>query len=279
MSQLPVLNELAQKYAPWSWSKLGTAESCPSQFRHKHLLKTAETGTNSDTQVGVAAHAVLERRLKGVSKEAAAKEALEETPLTSQEMENLYALDERVESFLQKFDAFCKRERAKSVMIEQAWGLDAALQPVSFFDPKVFFRGKIDVAVITAHDDVVVIDHKSGFAKDLFKDTKKKQQLHTYAILALANIPAMKGMRGAIHFMQGDPNKAIQWLDYVDTKKVRDVYAPWLFDKINDVSSNLVEPFLAKPKLRWPCEWCGFRASCKEFNEKYPEGVDLGEAW
>jgi CRISPR/Cas system-associated exonuclease Cas4 (RecB family) len=280
VSSLPDIEELAKKYAPWSWSKLTSAESCPAQFHHKHVLKTQASAAPSDTQVGVVAHAVLERRLKGVSKEASVREAIAETPLTTQEEETLSSLDERMEQFLVKFDGFCKRERAKSILVEQDWGLTADLRPTSFFGSDVFFRGKVDVAVITGCDDVVIVDHKSGFAKDLYRDQKKKQQLNTYAVLALANIPDMLGVRGAIHFLQGDPDKAIQWTEYVDVKKVREVYAPWLFDKINEVASELKEPFEAKPKLRWPCNWCSYKTQCKAFNELYPSGgKDDDETW
>lgn len=270
MAQALIVTPEALKHAPWSFSKMETGESCPAQFKHKHVLRTAAGPSAPETVVGTAAHEVLEHRVKGASFVDARKKALENTPLTSDETDMLRMLEERMEAFLRKFDAFCRREGVTQVLVEEAWGITATCEKTGFFDKDVFFRGKVDLGAVTRDGDLVVIDHKSGVAKDLERDQKKKQQLWSYYVLALPNVPGVSGVRGAIHFLQGDEKKAVQWMkSYEDVSRVREIHAPWLFSRINDVASTLTEPFLARPKLRWPCEWCSYQASCKPFQETY----------
>src|SRR5690349_17384918 len=105
------ISPLARKHAPWSFSKMEAAESCPAQFQHKHVLKTAAAPAPSDTKVGIVAHSVLERRVKGSAAGEAKRAAVEETPLTSMEKEALRMLDESMEDFLVRFERFCKNNK------------------------------------------------------------------------------------------------------------------------------------------------------------------------
>lgn len=260
----------ALKFAPWSFSKIETADACPLQFQHKHLLKSKSSAKTSDTQVGTAAHAIIERRVGGATHADATKEAIVQTPLTADELETLRTLDERIDEFCRKFDSFVKANGVVDIFVEVDWAFDANFQRVGFWDPAAFFRGKLDLGALTKDRDLIVIDHKSGFAKDLKRDIKKKQQLQAYAVLGLANVDGISGVRGAIHFLQGDEAKAIQWTDYVDATRVRDVFVPWLFTRINETVATLPAgdvTFPAKPNLRWPCEWCGYQAHCTSFQE------------
>lgn len=269
MSPPLIVTQQALKYAPWSFSKIETADSCPAQFEHRHLLKSAKAVSTSDTKVGTAAHAVLELMVQGASQKVAKEHALATTPLTSDELETLRSLEDRIETFLRKFDTFCKAQGVTKPLVEIDWAFTKDFAPTSFFAPDAFFRGKLDLCAVTRDNDLIVVDHKSGVAKDLKWDTKKRQQLNAYAVLALPNLPNINGVRGGIHFMQGAPEKAIQWADYVDTARVRNVLAPWLFSRINETAETLVAPFQAKPNLRWPCEWCNFQSLCPAFQEKY----------
>lgn len=221
----------------------------------------------ADTQVGTVAHAVLEHRLQGKTRGDATKAALEKTPLTGEEQDMLRTLEDRIDSFLTRFDAFCKSQGVREVLVEVEWGLTAEGHPASFWDKDVFFRGKMDLGVITRDNDLVILDHKSGVARDLRRDVKKQEQLQAYAVLGVANVKDVSGVRGGIHYLQGDDAKAIQWVDYVDATRVRDTYAPWLYGRVNDVASSLKEPYAPRPGLRWPCEWCSYQALCPGFRE------------
>lgn len=265
------ISDRARKFAPWSFSMMETAESCPAQFRHKHLLKSAAAPAPSDTKVGIVAHAILEHRVMGTEAKTARKTAVDKTPLTTQEQEMLRLLDESMEDFLRRFDAFCKNNGVKQVICESSWGITDAYLPAEFFGKDVFFRGKMDLGAVTRDDDLFLIDHKSGVAKPLERDQKKRQQLQVYAVLAAANVSGIRGVRGGIHFMQGDVDKRIQWTAYIPVERVRTLYAPWLYGRINAAADNLTEPFEARPAPKWPCKWCAYQAACPEFQAMQQE--------
>jgi len=258
---------LAAQHGPWSISKAGTASTCPAQFKHKYVAKTPGAITASANKVGTAAHTVLEHRVVGIDAVAAKKVAIEKTPLTAQERSDLRALDDEIESFLRRFNAFCKREGVTELLREVEWGFTAGGKSTGFFADDVYFRGKLDLGAVTKNNDLFVLDHKSGVARVIHRDLSKKHQLYSYAVLAAINLPQLNGVRCGIHFLQGQEGLRIQWLDYIPLSSIQRVYTPWLFGHLNDVAENLVEPFCAKPKANWPCKWCDFRQVCVPYQE------------
>lgn len=266
------ISDLARKYGPWAYSKMELAETCPSQFMHKYIAKTPAPDSQSDTKVGVVAHEILEHRVTGKDEKTSKDLATEKNPLTSTEEEMLQLLKDNMDVFLRKFDAFCKAQQVKQVFTEVAWGFTEAYEPTSFFSKDVYFRGKVDLGAITCDNDLYLIDHKSGEARDLRFAPQKRQQLNAYAVLGLPNLPQIQGIRGGINFLQGDPDLLLQWSDYREVADIRDKYTPWLFEKINTAASNLVEPFIAKPgkkKDGWPCHWCNYANLCTAYKEKF----------
>ena len=269
---------LARRFAPWSFSKMEAAEACPAQFNFKHVAKTAASPATSDTKVGIHVHEVLEHRVLGKSARDAQQLAAAKTPLTTQEQETLHMFAENIEDFLQRFDRFCKTQGVTKLLTEVAWGFTDTYQPASFFAPDVYFRGKLDLGILTRDNDLYLLDHKSGVAKPLVDDPKKQAQLQAYGVLAMPNLPDIGGVRGGIHFLQGDAPLRIQWAPYLAANTLRAAYRPWLFDRINEAAANLTEPYEARPaKSRmkknkqpgWPCGWCNYQAHCPAFKEKF----------
>jgi CRISPR/Cas system-associated exonuclease Cas4 (RecB family) len=263
-----IVSELAKKYAPWSISKAAVGETCALQFQHKYLLKTPEGVKASGNQVGTCAHSVLEERLGGAPRKVATERALEKTPLTSDELEMLSSFEETIEEFLRRFDAFCKNNGVTEIIREEKWALTAEGKKTTFFAPDAYFRGAVDLAAVTRDRDVFVIDHKSGVAKDITKDNKFKNQLNSYAVMAVACLPDVAGVRSGIHFLQGDATKRLQWLDYIEASRVVKVYTPWLFKHLNNVAEMLQPPFVGRPKIdKWPCSFCSYRPDCTAYSE------------
>lgn len=261
------VTELARKFAPWSISKAGTAETCPAQFEHKYIKKTPETVAHSDNRVGTASHKVLELRVGGQPHEVAKAAALAETPLTSTEMEFFQTLEEPIEWFMKKWDLFTKKTGVVKLLLEEEWAITVEGKKTPYKSPDAFFRGKVDLGVVTKDGDLVVLDHKSGFAKDIQKDVKFKRQLNSYAVMAWANLEGLGGVRSGIHFLQGGEDKRIQWLPYLPAANIERTYVPWLFSHLDYCAAHLQAPYEARPKLRWPCEWCPFQQSCESFRE------------
>lgn len=258
------ISDLARQYAPWSVSKAELAETCPKQFELKHVLKAPEEAVAAENKVGTAAHSVLEHRLGGATAKAAKLATLEKTPLTTTEMEDLQVLDDAIEAFVRKFELFCRTYGVTQVLREQKWAIKDDGTPTGFKDPDVFFRGVVDLGAITRDGILTVIDHKSGVAKDIHRFGKYNKQINVYAVMGLANLPNIAGVRGAIHFLQGPEEMRLQWMNFVDAKRINQLLLPWLFDFVNKCSANLkVQPFVAKPTLRkWPCNYCPYRPSC-----------------
>ena len=267
------ISDLARKYAAWSYSRLSTAETCPAQFAHKSIWRTPSAAAPSDTKVGIAAHEILEHRVTGDNNKVARDKAFEKTPLTTSEMELLSTMADNMDTFLKKFERFCQTHKVQKVYTEVAWAFTDTYAPTDFFSKDAYFRGKVDLGALTPDGDLFVIDHKSGIAKDLKTDTNKKQQLQAYAVLALPNLKDLAGVRGGISFLQGDEDKLIQWTDYIPSERINKLYAPWLFNRINDAASNLIEPFEARPARKmpkgWPCAWCQFSDKCDAFQAKF----------
>lgn len=272
------ITPLAYQFAPWSFSKMEVAETCPAQFRHKHVVKTTAAPATSDTKVGIHAHEVLEYRVRGKTARESRQMAAAKTPLTTQEQESLHMMEESIEDFLRRFDGFCKTHGVTEILTEVAWGFTAAYQPTGFFSKDVFFRGKLDLGALTRDEDLYLIDHKSGTAKPLADDPKKQQQLQAYGVLALPNLPNIGGVRGGIHFMQGAADLRIQWTPFIKAETIRTLYTPWLFSRINTAADNLVEPYEARPAKKptkknalpgWPCGWCQYQNTCVEYKEKF----------
>ena len=267
------ISPLAKQFSPWSISKAGVAETCAAQFKHKYVLKTVEESINSANTVGTHAHSILEFRVGGKTNVEARLLAAEKTPLTGNEKEDLRVFDGAIEEFLVKWDGFCKRERVQTVLLEAEWAFTADVKKTGFFSPDVYFRGKVDLGAITADKDLIVIDHKSGVSKDITYGDKFKKQLWSYAVMARTNIEGLAGVRAGINFLQGERYPRIQWLDYIDSARIEKLFTPWLFELLNNVAERLVEPFAAKPKLRWPCEWCSYRPSCPDYQAMVEEST------
>lgn len=270
------ISDLARKYAPWSYSKAETAEICPRQFQHKHLLKTGAAEYGSDAKVGTVAHEILEHRVVGVANAEARKKALDNNPLVSDEMEMLRALEENMEEFLVRFERFCKTQGVTKILNEVEWGITENYRATGFFAKDVYFRGKVDLGMLTRDGTLFVLDHKSGEPKKpLTQDAKKRQQLQTYGVLAAPNMPDIAGVRAGIHYLLGKTaDDRLQWTDFVPKYQLERAYAPWLYGRINECASNLAhERFEARPAKKmpkgFPCHWCNYQPHCDKFQEKF----------
>jgi hypothetical protein len=263
------ISDLAKQYAPWSVSKAELAETCPKQFELKHLLKAPEESIATANKVGTVAHAVLEHRIGGADLKTSKALALEKSPLTSTELEDLRVLEDAMEEFVVKFDNFCRTFGVTEVLREKKWAITATGSPTDFKAADAYFRGVVDLCALTRDGMLAVIDHKSGTAKDIARFDKYKTQINSYAVMGLANMPNIAGVRGAIHFLQGPAALRIQWMDPSDAGRITKLLLPWLFHFVNKCAANLaVQPFVAKPSFRkFPCGFCAYRPSCTAHQE------------
>lgn len=256
------MNELILKYAPWSISKVDAGLQCPKMFSLQYIQKAKKTSVRSENKVGIVSHGILELQIKGASFDDAKSKAIEKNPLTSGEEENLAILIPSIDSFLKRFDRFCKEQHVEDVRTEVQWAIDTNFNPVFFFSPDVFFRGVVDLVAKTKTKDLIVIDHKSGSVKPV---DKYLPQLNSYAILGLANME-LEGFQAAIHFMQADDaNQQIQWAPYISKNVIENNLKDWLVRYIQQAVDNLSDLNKASAKKGWPCSWCAYSLACDEY--------------
>lgn len=307
------VSDLARQYAPWATSKLELAVSCPYQFNLKYVQKAPATAIRSENKSGIVAHAILEMRVAGTSDAEARAKALAATPLTSTEMEALMTYRAPIESFLERFDGFCKKTGVTKLFIEHKWGLTIDGKPTRFHtvkeykgilfgaeqkraageavdedlvrearavlesgagpDTDPFFRGVVDLGALTRDADLFIIDHKSGRVE---KVKYKQKQLDQYAVLGVAHLPQLAGVRCGVNALGNPPDTQLQWLPYIDRSVVERAYVPWLFRYINECADNL-QTFEARPvapapnrktqivEEKFPCGWCGYRLTCDPY--------------
>ena len=232
--------------SPWSISKAKVIAECSLHYDYQYIQKLKKISEYEATLLGKAAHLVLELVLRdGLSIKDAFMHATDQFTLTENELEKLGAFHEAIANFVQWVGNFKTKERVQRVFTEVKWGVDSAFNATPFFDvrnapvKKVFFRGALDYAMLTARNDLVIVDHKTGHPKTL---ERYHDQIHAYAILALANIKGLRGVQAQInHTVDGSQ----VWSPYIPVTEIRDSYQPWLLQFLNTSCEKLLKPAAA----------------------------------
>lgn len=247
------------KHGPWSISKAGVIEHCSLQFDFKYKQKLKELVTFEESRVGIAVHKALELALGGTPLKTAFLHAQDQCELTHDEIERMLTFRDQIERFVRRMVGFRMQHGVlpQNVFIEKKWGLTADFTGAGFFDKTVFFRGVVDYALLTAKNDLIIIDHKSGKEKDL---SHYENQFRSYALMALAQVPNLRGVQTAINFVMSDN---LVWNKYTKAETIREVYQPWLVEHMTKACEGLLAP--PAPTKGWWCNWCGFKPMCSAF--------------
>lgn len=245
------------KHAPWSISKAGTIEKCSTQFDYKYgPNKIKELVQYQQATVGVAVHKALEMALDGTMVKTAFRHAIDQCGLTTNEAEEVMSFYDQVDRFVKKMLAFQKTHGVlpQNRYIERRWALKADFTKTDFFDKTGFFRGVVDFGMLTAANDLVIIDHKSGKQKPL---EEYAAQFKSYCLMALAMIPSLRGVQTAVNFVQTDQ---LVWNKYVTAEVITKEYRPWLVDYLTKSCAGLLKPPIAIKG--WYCDYCGYKPIC-----------------
>jgi len=247
------VDPIVVKHGPWSISKLGVIEQCSLKYDFKYGgQKQPELVQFADNRIGVAVHKALELALGGYSISDAIMHARDQGELTSSESEELDARHEQMERFVAKMVEFRRKHSVVTDCIEEKWGMSTDYQWTGFFGDRrksvdVFFRGVVDLAMLTRKGDIIIIDHKDYY----------QTQLRVYALMGLARFPEARGVQAAINFVMPDK---LEWGKYVTAAEIRSTYAPWLEEHMSKVCANLQEE--PKPSTSKLCDWCGYKPIC-----------------
>lgn len=246
------------KNAPWSVSKASLAAQCSKAFDYRYVKKERGLPSGTESKIGTAAHRVQELVIQGVNVNSAIAKALEEdTTLTHSECEAVRAFESAYVKFKDKLDAFARTHPIKEIHTEKKLAIDINFQPCDYNSPDCLIRGNIDVLIITESNNVIVIDHKTGKLKPIFKH---KVQLDTYLLFAAAHFPEMQGFQAAIHSLKYQ--NQIDWAEARSREYVVTKLQPWLLEYLEKQAAG-VETIEAK--LTPLCGWCDYRNSCTEW--------------
>lgn len=245
---------LLDAHAPWSLSKSDLAAKCTLAFRLRYIDKIRSGSSGTEAKVGVAAHRVQELLLQGVAPRDAIEQTLQEIQdLTSKEVETLRGLLEALIAYAKRIEDYKLRTGVVQELYEQEWAIDRNYQACAYDDPKALFRGIVDHGLLLADDAFVVVDHKSGKQREI--DYYQKQ-LDAYAVLALAHLPQIRGVRAGIHFMK---TKQLEWHTTRSRDVIENMLRPWLLHLLTSRAA-LLETHTANPTPL--CGWCDYKDSC-----------------
>jgi hypothetical protein len=124
-----------------SHSLLNQYLNCPHATFHRYIAKTYPYIQSDAAKEGDAVHLAMENRLR-----------------IKQPLPPKYA---QWEPFAAPFDAYA----AARLLVEEKLGITADGKPCGFFDKSVFFRCKIDVALLGSANKAYIVDWKSGSSK------------------------------------------------------------------------------------------------------------------
>lgn len=280
------------KHGPWSISKANTAAKCTLEFDYKYGPKPIYIDDDTaESRLGVAVHYALELALDDVSVSKAMVMSADKYELTTDEVEQLEAFREQIERFTKKMRLLQQKHDVHPAnrFMERKWGLTKDFQPCNFYesgkglciacghelkahkendrgyktlcpeggrkyrgvDGSVFFRGVVDFGMLTARKDLIIIDHKSGKEREI---DYYAPQFRAYCLMALANIPGLRGVQTAINYVMTD---SLKWDKYVTADTIRQEYQPWLVEFLTKSCTGLLqEPTPTKSRL---CDWCIYK--------------------
>lgn len=260
------LDERVLRYAPWSYSKVGTL-SCGSLFSRKYIKKEAETLKAQSSRVGIVAHSVLEAGLltPGIDLEQVYRELVVKSELTREEQVDCSAKLPGIKDFLTRIEQYKIDEGVTEEFIEHKLAFNVDLKPIDFFDKTGLMRAVLDLGMRTRDDYVTIIDHKSGKKQPIHKHTG---QLYTYMLMAIIAWPWAKGVLSGIHYI-GEPK--VDWFPSPNgapgawtRKDIATICGPWIQQLLQGTSRKLaqIETGGPAPETSWACGWCGYLNSC-----------------
>ncbi len=276
----PLLSMDRMGFGAWSISKLKVLQKCPLQFYLKYVLKVKMPATiggreeSLSANVGSAGHRILEITMMGSTINDAYEKAKPEfvpSLLTDEqwtsEVESLYS---QISAFKERMDGFARRYGLKKAYTELRVGVTKDWKPTSFFANDVYFRGIIDLVLLTEDDDAVIIDHKTGG----FSDGSIKvyeSQLNSYKPLFHYGVAKIKGSQAGIHFIRDSVVKMAWYHPISEIETKLRPLLEWEFDCAVD---NVGEMGYFKHVCGSYCQWCDFSVLCKS-KEKYLKPLEL----
>lgn len=177
----------------WSFSKIKSFETCPKQFYHVTVLNEFPFKETEATRYGNEFHKACEEFIR------------DGLPVPEK-----FAF---IRPTLEKLAALPGEKHCEKKM-----GLTRDLQPCTFFDRNVWFRGIADLLIIDG-DEAKVLDYKTGKSAQY----AEKGQLELMALAVFKHFPQVRKVNGALLFVIA---KELIKQSYVVDKQ-NEMWGPW----------------------------------------------------
>lgn len=247
--------------APWSYSKINLARTCPLAFHKRHILHERAVDVAQATTVGTVVHSILEWTDNGASIDTAFTRAGEVYDLTYEAALEVETFRDAVHDWVQGIKIFCEMQEVQTKFCEKKIALDGDFNITSYKAKNCFFRGNVDLILLTRRGKGVVIDHKSGVVK---KIDYHKEQLEMYCIMVDALQKNLSAVRPAIHAAGAEKNargSRMSWLPEYSVKDIRTRCRNNLIKLVTEASDVAADPN-PQPKTGWMCNFCGYQTTC-----------------
>ena len=254
----------------WSFSKVKTLKNCPLKFYLQYVIKIKpleKPPISLVTEVGKAAHRVLEFMVKGKSIDDSFNATRKEYQDVLSDIEwndHVASLELSMMSFKERLDKFEKDNGIKRFVQELRVAVDKDWQPTGFFSEDCYYRGVIDLAIQMNNGDALFIDHKTG-APAIMGIRNFQDQLDTYKVLFHTGIENIKGAQAGIHFIR-DGEIALD--DYVSKDIIENSLINRVEFSIEAAIDTVKEIGYFKHKRAAGCKWCDYNEECKAGNFK-----------
>ena len=249
---------------PWSHSKLKVLKNCPLKFYLQYILKVppkTEQEMSLVTEVGKAAHRVLELTLGGKTLDRSYAQARTEFPQLNDEQweEHLKGVEYNMIKFKERIDTFEREHGVKRIIQELRIGVTSDWEPTGFFSEDVYYRGVIDLVIQLMNGDCVIVDHKYGTVAAMglrnFQD-----QLDVYKVLFHKGIAPIEGAQCGIHHIK---EGEVVLDDYVDKETIETSLLNRIEFSIEGAIDKLLEIGYFKHIAGNTCKYCDYRTECK----------------
>ena len=239
------------KFAPYSYSKIGTFKNCPYRFKLQYIdkIKTKFNVTPA-LEKGKFLHFGIEHYLKGSLKEKINE--FEFKLHSEEERKKIFKLLKKILKskniqFYKSFD---------NLLIEYGFGIIFKDNDIEITEYKnnVDIRGYIDLMFYDDFTETVyIIDHKSG----KYRKDQDKLQVSIYYLVGYKLFPEAKKFILNFDFIEEDKSISIE-LKRDDFQKI-----------LNFVKKSIDEIENAKefPKKTTYCQWCPY------YNEGHCDGI------
>lgn len=229
------------KYAPYSYSKISTYNSCPRKFKYMYIDKIPkEEKDDTPLRKGSFIHSLIEHN--GDKNSIPKKELPILTSKEEKEFTKIYNKFKNTELYKRYIETHGKHE------VE--FGIDKNLNTCGYFDEDCLVRGRIDYMCM--FDKLNIVDWKTGKVKP--PQYQDGLQTLIYSLWAFQKFKKIRTVEVDYVYVEH-----IEKQEMLYDRKYINNYRKTLLKNIIEIEKD--EVFEKKPNL---CDWCEYQQHCKK---------------